>query len=33
MVGTDPDPDYRKYDRLVNKKKETRSLIWDDEEK
>lgn len=32
MVGTAPDPDYRKYDRLVNKKEESKSLIWTDDE-
>lgn len=32
MVGTEPDPDYRKYDRLVNKKEESKSLIWTEDE-
>lgn len=32
MVGTEPDPNYRKYDRLVNKKEESKSLIWTDDE-
>lgn len=34
MVGTDPDPDYEKYDKMMNETREDRkSLVWSDEQK